>query len=53
MQVYTWEETNANTTKTLVDAAQRLVDELPEGTPADKVLKHWLTRRGATTPRAA
>jgi phenylpropionate dioxygenase-like ring-hydroxylating dioxygenase large terminal subunit len=42
MQVYTWEEVNTNTTKTLVDAALRLVDELPEGTPADKVLKHWL-----------
>ncbi len=42
MQVYTWEQVNTNTTKTLVDAALRLVDELPEGTPADKVLKHWL-----------
>ena len=42
MQVYTWEQVNTNTTKTLVDAAVRLVDELPEGTPADKVLKHWL-----------
>jgi phenylpropionate dioxygenase-like ring-hydroxylating dioxygenase large terminal subunit len=42
MQVYTWEHVNTNTTKTLVDAAVRLVDELPEGTPADKVLKHWL-----------
>jgi nitrite reductase/ring-hydroxylating ferredoxin subunit len=42
MQLYTWEQVNTNTTKTLVDAAQRLVDELPEGTPADKVLRHWL-----------
>jgi phenylpropionate dioxygenase-like ring-hydroxylating dioxygenase large terminal subunit len=42
MQVYTWREVNTNTTKTLVDAAVRLIDELPEGTPADKVLKHWL-----------
>ena len=42
MQLYTWEEVNTNTTQTLVDAALRLVDELPEGTPADKVLKHWL-----------
>lgn len=42
MQVYTWEQVNTNTTKTLVDASLRLVDELPEGTPADKVLKHWL-----------
>lgn len=37
MQVYTMEETNATTTQTLVNAAKRLVDELPEGTPADKV----------------
>ena len=36
------EETNATTTQTLVNAAKRLVDELPEGTPADKVLEHWL-----------
>jgi phenylpropionate dioxygenase-like ring-hydroxylating dioxygenase large terminal subunit len=42
MQTYTWEQVNTNTTQTLVDAARRLVDELPEGTPADKVLKHWL-----------
>jgi nitrite reductase/ring-hydroxylating ferredoxin subunit len=43
MQVYTLEETNATTTKTLVDAARRLVDELPEDTPADQVLAHWLS----------
>jgi phenylpropionate dioxygenase-like ring-hydroxylating dioxygenase large terminal subunit len=43
MQVYTLEETNATTTKTLADAARRLVDELPEGTPADQVLEHWLS----------
>jgi phenylpropionate dioxygenase-like ring-hydroxylating dioxygenase large terminal subunit len=42
MQVYTWENVNTNTTKTLVDAALRLKDELPEGTPAPVVLKHWL-----------
>ena len=42
MQIYTMEETNATTTKTLVNAAKRLVDELPEGTPADQVLQHWL-----------
>jgi nitrite reductase/ring-hydroxylating ferredoxin subunit len=42
MQTYTWEHVNTNTTQTLVNAAKRLVDELPEGTPADKVLKHWL-----------
>lgn len=42
MQMYTWEQTNATTTETLVNAAKRLVDELPEGTPPDKVLEHWL-----------
>jgi nitrite reductase/ring-hydroxylating ferredoxin subunit len=42
LQLYTWEHANTNTTQTLVKAAQRLVDELPEGTPADNVLKHWL-----------
>ncbi|OMC07954.1 (2Fe-2S)-binding protein, partial [Mycolicibacter heraklionensis] len=49
MQVYTMEETNATTTATLLNAAKRLVDELPEGTPADKVLEHWL----ASARRAA
>jgi phenylpropionate dioxygenase-like ring-hydroxylating dioxygenase large terminal subunit len=44
MQRYTWEKANTNTTQTLVDAAQRLVDELPEGTPAGEVLVHWLTQ---------
>jgi phenylpropionate dioxygenase-like ring-hydroxylating dioxygenase large terminal subunit len=33
---------NASTTETLVNAAKRLVDELPEDTPADAVIKHWL-----------
>jgi len=42
MQVFTWENANTNTTRTLVDAALRLADELPEGTPADQVLRHWL-----------
>jgi nitrite reductase/ring-hydroxylating ferredoxin subunit len=42
MQLYTWEQVNTNTTRTLVDAALRLVDELPEGTAPEKVLKHWL-----------
>jgi phenylpropionate dioxygenase-like ring-hydroxylating dioxygenase large terminal subunit len=32
----------ASTTETLVNAAKRLVDELPEGTPAEKVIQHWL-----------
>lgn len=42
MQLYTWEKANTNTTQTLVDAALRLKDELPEGTPAGEVLQHWL-----------
>jgi hypothetical protein len=32
---------HASTTETLVNAAKRLVDELPEGTPAADVIKHW------------
>jgi hypothetical protein len=42
MQLYTWEHANTNTTQTLVDAAVRLVDELPEGTPPAEVSRHWL-----------
>jgi nitrite reductase/ring-hydroxylating ferredoxin subunit len=42
MQDYIMRHVNAVTTQTLADAAKRLVDELPEGTPADQVLKHWL-----------
>lgn len=42
MQVYTWEKANTNTTQTLVNAALRLAEELPEGTPAGEVLQHWL-----------
>jgi nitrite reductase/ring-hydroxylating ferredoxin subunit len=38
---------NASTTETLVNAAKRLVDELPEGTPPDQVIKHWLARARA------
>jgi phenylpropionate dioxygenase-like ring-hydroxylating dioxygenase large terminal subunit len=34
----------ASTTETLVNAARRLVDELPEGTAAPDVVKHWLER---------
>jgi phenylpropionate dioxygenase-like ring-hydroxylating dioxygenase large terminal subunit len=33
---------NSSTTETLVNAARRLVDELPEGAPAGEVIKHWL-----------
>ena len=42
MQEYTWEKANTNTTLTLVNAAKRLADELPEGTPPGEVLQHWL-----------
>ena len=42
MQRYTWEKANTNTTETLVNVAQRLVDELPEGTPPTEVLTYWL-----------
>ena len=42
MQEYTWEKANTKTTQTLVNAARRLVDELPEGTPPGEVLQHWL-----------
>lgn len=57
MQVYTWEKANTNTTQTLVNAALRLADELPEGTPSGEVLQHWLASarrddeaRGVTWP---
>jgi hypothetical protein len=33
----------ASATETLVTAATRLVDEVPEGTPTDQVVKHWLS----------
>jgi phenylpropionate dioxygenase-like ring-hydroxylating dioxygenase large terminal subunit len=42
LYTYTWEKANTNTTQTLVNAALRLKDELPEGTPASQVLQHWL-----------
>ncbi len=42
MQREFWETVGASTTKVLVDAAARLVDELPEGTPAHVVHRHWL-----------
>ena len=42
MQIYTWESANTNTTPTLLNAALRLKDELPEGTPPNEVLQHWL-----------
>ncbi len=42
MQKEFWETVGASTTQVLVDAAARLVDELPEGTPAPEVHHHWL-----------
>ena len=48
---------NASTTRTFVDAAARLVQELPEGTPPDRVMAHFLesarrddAARGVTWP---
>ncbi len=48
---------NAAATETLVNAARRLVDELPEGTPGDKVIAHLMesakaddAARGVTWP---
>ena len=38
---------NSSTTMTLVNAAKRLVDELPEGTPPAQVIAHWLARAKA------
>jgi phenylpropionate dioxygenase-like ring-hydroxylating dioxygenase large terminal subunit len=43
MQDFTWENANTNTTMTLIEAARRLKDELPEGTPPAEVSKHWIT----------
>jgi nitrite reductase/ring-hydroxylating ferredoxin subunit len=43
MQNFTWANANTNTTRTLVDVANRLKDDLPEGTPAPEVSKYWLT----------
>jgi phenylpropionate dioxygenase-like ring-hydroxylating dioxygenase large terminal subunit len=42
MVSYTMKHVNSNFSQSLLDAALRLVDELPEGTPEDEVLKHWL-----------
>lgn len=39
---YTLENAGTNFTQTLQNAARRLVDELPAGTPPGEVLKHWL-----------
>lgn len=42
MQRFTWENANTNTTMTMVEAAERLKDELPEGTPPAEVSAHWI-----------
>lgn len=42
LQNFTWENANTNTTQTMVDVANRLADELPDGTPAGDVLRYWL-----------
>ncbi len=42
MQNFTWENANTNTTRTLVDVANRLKDDLPEGTPAAQVSAYWI-----------
>jgi phenylpropionate dioxygenase-like ring-hydroxylating dioxygenase large terminal subunit len=42
LQNFTWENANTNTTRSMVDVANRLADELPEGTPPDQVLRYWL-----------
>jgi phenylpropionate dioxygenase-like ring-hydroxylating dioxygenase large terminal subunit len=48
LQNFTWENANTNTTWTMVEAAQRLVEELPEDTPPAEVLQHWLASARAT-----
>jgi phenylpropionate dioxygenase-like ring-hydroxylating dioxygenase large terminal subunit len=57
MQQEFWDTIGASTTETLVNAAKRLVDELPEGTPPHEVHHHWLeaakaddAARGVTWP---
>ena len=42
MQNFTWKNANTNTTETLVRVANRLKDELPDGTPAAEVSAHWI-----------
>src|SRR3546814_16390241 len=51
MQNFTWEQVNTNTTRTLVDAANRLASELPEGTPPGEVLMHWQIGRASCRER--
>jgi hypothetical protein len=42
MQLEYWETIGASTSETLVRTAQRLPDELREGTPAGEVHRYWL-----------
>ncbi|WP_067887813.1 aromatic ring-hydroxylating oxygenase subunit alpha [Nocardia vaccinii] len=42
LQNFTWENANTNTTESMVAVANRLADELPEGTPPGEVLRYWL-----------
>jgi nitrite reductase/ring-hydroxylating ferredoxin subunit len=42
LQTEIYETVNASTTQTLVNAAARLVDELPEGTPTEQVMAHFI-----------
>jgi len=42
LQNFTWEFANTNTTTTLVAVANRLKDELPEGTPPAEVSAYWI-----------
>lgn len=43
MQNFTWENANTNTTATLVAVANRLKDELPEGTAPADVSAYWIS----------
>jgi phenylpropionate dioxygenase-like ring-hydroxylating dioxygenase large terminal subunit len=42
MQQEFWDTIGASTTETLLGAALRLINELPEGTPAHEVHHHWI-----------
>jgi hypothetical protein len=42
LQVELIETVNASTTMTFVEASARLMDELPEDTPADQVMEHFM-----------
>ncbi|MEZ5742409.1 MAG: aromatic ring-hydroxylating dioxygenase subunit alpha [Sphingomonadaceae bacterium] len=44
MQQEYWDTIGASTTETLVKTAQRLPEELPEGTPASEVHAHWMAQ---------